>query len=88
MLELISNIRQHPKDYPKYKWADGILTRKGKLVIGSFLKTRDVILEWLHASPVGGILGPLRKGSKPCFIGKRCLGISRHLFTNVNRVSV
>lgn len=30
------------------------MTRKGKLVMGSSLQTRSIILEWLHASLVGG----------------------------------
>lgn len=74
ILELINNIQLQPREYPKYKWANGILTRKGKLVVGASLKTREVILEWLHALPIGGILEfelP-RRGSKLCFIGKAC----------------
>lgn len=31
--------------------------RKGKLVLGTSLSTRKVILEWLHASSVGGHFG-------------------------------
>lgn len=30
------------------------VTRKGKIVVGSMLQSRTVILDWLHASPVGG----------------------------------
>lgn len=49
--------QQQLRDHPKYWWADDMLTHGGKLVIGSILQTRSIILEWLHASPVGGHSG-------------------------------
>lgn len=57
LVELIAQIQQKPSEYPKCKWVDGILTRKGRLVIGASLQTRNIILEWLHASPVAGHSG-------------------------------
>lgn len=46
--------QQQPDKPQKFKWQDGILKRKGKLVIGSTLQTKAIILEWLHSSPQGG----------------------------------
>lgn len=56
-MELVHQVQQRLSQHPKYKWAEGVLTRKGKLVVGSTLQTRAVILEWLQLSPVGGHLG-------------------------------
>lgn len=57
MVSLIQAIQHQPREYPKFCWKDGVLTRKGKIVAGSVLRTRKIILDWLHASPVGGHSG-------------------------------
>lgn len=55
--DLIEHIKLDPGRHPKYKWDNNMLTRKGKLVVGSTLQTKEVILEWLHSSLVGGHSG-------------------------------
>lgn len=40
LLELIKQIEQHPEKSLKYKWSNDILTRRGRLVVGSTLQTR------------------------------------------------
>lgn len=57
VVELISQVQKLPNELPKFRWADGVLIRKGKLVVVASLQTRSIILEWLHASLVGGHFG-------------------------------
>lgn len=57
LLELISELEQSTGRVTNYKWANGILSRKGKKVVGNTLQTRKIILEWLHASPQGAHSG-------------------------------
>lgn len=74
-MELIQSIQQHPTLHPKYKWANGVLTRKGRLVVGSALQTRSIILDWLHTLPVGGHSGvrATEKRIKAIFYWKKML---------------
>lgn len=40
-----------------YTWHQGILRRKGRLVVGKDAELRRDILLWLHSFAVGGLLG-------------------------------
>lgn len=64
LISLVQPMQQQPREHPRYRWADGTLTRKGKLVVGAILQTRRKILEWLHASPVGGHSGVRATGKR------------------------
>lgn len=57
LVKIIAELEQQTGQPTKYRWANGILSRKGKLVIGSKLHIRKAILEWLHTSPQGGHSG-------------------------------
>lgn len=35
LIELIRQMHMQPQAHPKYKWAEGMLTRKRKIVVGS-----------------------------------------------------
>lgn len=54
---LIQQVQQYPEQHLKFKWQNGLLTRKGKLVIWSTLQMKAIILEWLHSSIQGGHSG-------------------------------
>lgn len=88
--ELIKHIIHDPGRQPKYKWDNGQLTRKGKLVVGSTLQTNEVILEWLHASPVGGHFGvkATKKRIKSLFYWKGMQRVLWHSSSSVSRVHV
>lgn len=80
MVELVQLVQQHPREYPKYNWTEGVLRRKGKIVVGSALQTKQIILDWLHASPVGGHSGirATEKHIKGMFYWK-------HMWTDVKK---
>lgn len=42
MKKLIIQLQENRDSHPKYKWADGLLTRKGKIVVGLLLQTKKV----------------------------------------------
>nr|KYP76053.1 Retrovirus-related Pol polyprotein from transposon 17.6 [Cajanus cajan] len=47
----------HYNSHKHYKWQNGELRRKGKLVVGNNLELRKDLLVWLHASATGGHSG-------------------------------
>lgn len=55
--KIIQDIQKDPTTHPHFKWQQDILTRKGKLVVGSNQELRESILTWMHASPQGGHSG-------------------------------
>lgn len=54
--QTISQIQQG-QSVPKYSYLDGLLRKKGKLVIGPDEQLRQKILKWVHDSPFGGHSG-------------------------------
>lgn len=56
-MKLIQQLQQQPDVNNKYQRQNDILTKKGKLVIGSVLDTISIILDWLHSYPQGGHFG-------------------------------
>lgn len=55
--KLIAELSQSPHSHPKYTWCQGLLKRKGKLVVGQDTKLRTNLIKLVHASPFGGHSG-------------------------------
>lgn len=54
---IMIGMKQDSKSHAKFFWIRYELRRKGKLVIGSNPAIKEVILKWLHSSPIGGHSG-------------------------------
>lgn len=54
---MIKEIQENAGSHNKYKWQDGQLTRKGRLVVGDNVEVRELIMSWMHSSPQGGHSG-------------------------------
>ncbi|KAJ1377301.1 Retrotransposon gag domain [Sesbania bispinosa] len=57
MHQLKQQIINDPDTHPKYKIAEGVVLRKNRVVIPKNEGLRDIILQWLHSSHVGGHSG-------------------------------
>lgn len=57
---LIEELKADPTSHAKYSWSQGLLTYKGKLVVGQEKGLRLFIMQEVHASPVGGHSGTER----------------------------
>jgi hypothetical protein len=55
--KLIQEVQQHSTAHKHYKWQNGELRRKGKLVVGNDAALRKELLQWLHSSATGGHSG-------------------------------
>lgn len=55
--QLIQELESSAGHHPHFKWKEGILTRKGKVVIGDDAEIRESILIWMHSSHQGGHSG-------------------------------
>lgn len=55
--QLIQDLQRDPASHVHYKWQQGILTRKGRLVVSNDQTLRTSILSWMHSSPQGGHSG-------------------------------
>lgn len=54
---LIQEVQMNPLSHHHYKWSDGLLLRKGKLVVGQADKVQQLILNWMHSFSQGGHSG-------------------------------
>ncbi|WOH15055.1 hypothetical protein DCAR_0934588 [Daucus carota subsp. sativus] len=54
---LIQEVQQDPTSHPHYKWSDGVLLRKGKLMVGRADNVQQLVLNWMHSSSQGGHSG-------------------------------
>ncbi|KAL3500124.1 hypothetical protein ACH5RR_039217 [Cinchona calisaya] len=48
---------QDPLSHPHYAWEQGILKRKGKIVVGAEVAIRDKLLQYFNSSTTGGHFG-------------------------------
>ena len=56
LLQVLTQL-QHGHSVGKYSLLDGMLRRKGKLVVGPDEALRQQLLQWMHDSPFGGHSG-------------------------------
>ncbi|KAG8383114.1 hypothetical protein BUALT_Bualt05G0151100 [Buddleja alternifolia] len=55
--KLIQKITRDPNSKPKYAWHGGVLTRKGRVVLGNYGALKKELLQYFHNSPIGGHSG-------------------------------
>jgi hypothetical protein len=55
--QLLTQVQQHPDDFPHYETLDGLLFVKGKLFVPAKSPFKQALLEEFHSSPVGGHSG-------------------------------
>lgn len=55
--KIISELEIDMASHKKFSWKDGVLRRKGKLVVGNSAAVKKIILNWLHDSSTGGHAG-------------------------------
>jgi hypothetical protein len=55
--QLLTQVQQHPDDFPHYETLDGLLFVKGKLFVPANSPFKQALLEEFHSSPVGGHSG-------------------------------
>lgn len=55
--QIIQEIQENEDSHPHFKWHQGQLTRKGKLVVGGCQEIKQYILDWMHSSHQGGHSG-------------------------------
>ena len=55
--QLIAQLNAQQQSPSKYTWSQGLLKRKGRLVIGNDVGLRDNLIKLIHTSPFGGHSG-------------------------------
>ncbi|GAU32562.1 hypothetical protein TSUD_218200 [Trifolium subterraneum] len=55
--QVIRTLQANPSSYPKFSWVNGVLRRRGKLLVGNVPPLKETILQWLHDSSLGGHSG-------------------------------
>lgn len=55
--DLLNQLREGKLDPLKYTLTNGVLTYKGKIIIGDCLPLKEQIFQMVHDSPVGGHAG-------------------------------
>ena len=56
-LQQVKDQVQQGQKIPHYTVQDGLLRKKGRLVVGLDLVLREKLLQWVHDSPFGGHSG-------------------------------
>jgi len=54
---VIARLSSSPQTHPKYTWSQGLLKKKGKLVVGLDEDLRQKLIQMVHTSPFGGHSG-------------------------------
>lgn len=55
--QLIAQLEKDPLSHPTFQWKEGLLTRKGKLVVGTDKALQNQIMGLYHNSALGGYSG-------------------------------